>query len=293
MTQEPLVSIIVPVYNAKDTIVRCIDSITKQTYKNIEILLINDGSPDVSGDLCAMYANKDPRIVYIDKENSGVSATRNEGMRRAKGEFFQFVDADDSLQPYATELLVKKALSSDADLVIAHYNRVEPPRPRPELPDAVQGTVVEETMDQWLRSRDRVQSFGFLMEGPLNKEEFAYGLLQEPASFYYGVMWNKLYRASIIREHEDIHCNEEMGFSEDFLFNLSFIRYAEKFYALSTPIYNYIQNPNSIVHKISPIKIAYTKLGLMEYYTALYKRLGLYEENKLRVFKYFFDVAEM
>ena len=103
---QPLVSIIVPVYNAADHIARCIESIRRQTYRNLEIILLNDGSKDVSYAVCQSYAGIDRRIVVIDKNNSGVSATRNLGMQEAHGKYFQFVDADDFIQPYATELLV-------------------------------------------------------------------------------------------------------------------------------------------------------------------------------------------
>ena len=230
MTEKPLVSIIVPIYNAQDHIARCVESIRRQTYQNLEILLLNDGSQDVSLEVCKMYANVDPRIVLIDKANSGVAATRNMGLREAGGKYLQFVDADDTIQPYATELLVQRAEESGADLVIAHYNRITPPRPRAED-------------DPRPERPTKVQTYGFLMEGPMTKEEFAAGLMQEPASFYYGVMWNKLYRADIVRAHDDIICAEDMDWSEDLYFNLSYIRYAEKFYALSTPIYNYFNTP--------------------------------------------------
>ena len=76
MSEQPLVSIIVPIYNAQDHIARCVESIRRQTYRNLEILLLNDGSQDVSLEVCKMYANVDPRIVLIDKANSGVAATR-------------------------------------------------------------------------------------------------------------------------------------------------------------------------------------------------------------------------
>ena len=131
MLEQPLVSIIVPIYNAQDHIARCVESIRRQTYKNIEILLLNDGSQDVSLQVCEMYARVDNRIVLIDKANSGVAATRNLGLRQAKGKYLQFVDADDTIQPYATEMLVARAEESGADLVIAHYNRITPPRQRP------------------------------------------------------------------------------------------------------------------------------------------------------------------
>lgn len=139
MPEQPLVSIIVPIYNAQDHIARCVESIRRQTYRNLEILLLNDGSQDVSLEVCKMYANVDPRIVLIDKANSGVAATRNMGLREARGKYLQFVDADDTIQPYATELLVQRAEESGADLVIAHYNRITPPRPRAEDDPAPSG----------------------------------------------------------------------------------------------------------------------------------------------------------
>ena len=102
---QPLVSIIVPVYNAADHIARCIESIRRQTYRNLEIILLNDGSKDVSYAVCQSYAGIDHRIVVIDKNNSGVSATRNLGMQEAHGKYFQFVDADDFIQPYANNIV--------------------------------------------------------------------------------------------------------------------------------------------------------------------------------------------
>ena len=286
--EQPLVSVIVPIYNAKKHIARCVESIRRQTYRNLEILLLNDGSSDVSGPICAMYAKVDSRITLIDKANSGVSATRNLGMRAAKGKYLQFVDADDTLQPYATEMLVAKAEENAADMVIAHYNRVEPPKER----QAQRAPRMPEEVDPGFDPFTRVQTFGFLMEGYMGKAQFAYGLMQEPASFYYGVMWNKLYRADIVREHSDIACSEELDYSEDFYFNLSFIRYAERFYALSTPIYNYVQNPESLVQNLNPVKVLTTRWELLTYYKDLYRDLGLYEANKYRLNRYFFGIAE-
>ena len=198
---------------------------------------------------------------------------------RSGAEWVLFVDADDTIQPYATEMLVARAEESGADLVIAHYNRISPPKPRAEG-------------SQRPERPTRVQTFGFLMEGPLNKDAFACGLMQEPASFYYGVMWNKLYRADIVREHPDVRCNEELDYSEDLYFNLSFIRYAQQFYALSTPIYNYVQNPDSAVHHLNPFDVLTTRFELTTYYKDLFKHIGLYEENKYRLNKFFFGVAE-
>ena len=101
-----MISIIVPVYNAEKWIDRCIKSLIKQTYDDIEIILVNDGSTDTSLSVCKKYADIDKRIVVIDKKNSGVSATRNIGIEIAKGEYIQFVDSDDYIDEKMCEMLV-------------------------------------------------------------------------------------------------------------------------------------------------------------------------------------------
>ena len=93
--KKELVSIVVPVYNCENYIERCIKSLLEQTYKNIEIILINDGSKDRSLDICKKYSNIDKRIVIIDKKNEGVSKARNTGIKKSNGKFISFVDADD------------------------------------------------------------------------------------------------------------------------------------------------------------------------------------------------------
>ena len=100
---NPLVSIIVPVYNVQNSVARCLESICAQTWKNIEIILVNDGSRDESFSVCEQFREKDPRIVLVDKSNSGVSDTRNCGMTLASGKYVQFVDSDDYIEPDFTE----------------------------------------------------------------------------------------------------------------------------------------------------------------------------------------------
>ena len=265
------------------------ESIRRQTYENLEILLLNDGSKDVSYPVCEMLSKADARIVLIDKENSGVSATRNLGMRMARGKYLQFVDADDTLEPFATELLVQRAEDNNADLVIAAYNRIVPYKPKKE---AKLDPLLPNKKKQLTERLAKFQTFGFLPMGFMTKEEFACGLMQEPASFYYGVMWNKLYRADLVRAHADVRCSEEMTWSEDLYFNLTYIRYAERFFALTAPIYNYYDNPGSAVH-LTKVRTAITaRTALFSYYKELYEQLGLYEENKLQIFKYLISSSE-
>ena len=111
---QPLVSIILPVYNAQNHLARCIGSILNQTYKNIELIILNDGSKDHSLPVCEEFRAKDSRIVLVDKENSGVSDTRNLGLKLASGKYVQFVDSDDYIDPDFTEHLVTAAEQNNA-----------------------------------------------------------------------------------------------------------------------------------------------------------------------------------
>lgn len=279
--EQPLVSVIVPVYNAKLHIARCVESIRRQSYPNLEIILVNDGSSDVSLQVADVYARADKRILLIDKDNSGVSATRNLAISMATGKYLQFVDSDDYLAPDATRLLVEKAEQNTADLVIAPYYRVETHKP-----------LFSKNEED---SYQTIEQYGFLDAGFYDKTTFARGLMKEPASFYYGVMWNKLYRRDIVHNH-GIQCNVELGWSEDLLFNLEYIRYAARFYALAEPVYYYVQNPQSIISTQMSIRntgmILSTKASLFAYYKKLYEDLGLYEENRLQIYKYLVAVAE-
>ena len=122
--KAPLVSIIVPVYNAEKTIDRCVSSILNQSYKDFELLLMNDGSTDRSGSLCDAYEERDSRVHVLHKENTGVSDTRNQGIAMARGEYLQFADSDDWLAPDAVAGFVRAATEHQCDMVIADFYRV-------------------------------------------------------------------------------------------------------------------------------------------------------------------------
>ena len=124
--EQPLVSVIVPMYNAQNTIRRCVESICGQSYPNLEILLLNDGSKDDTLAVCRELAAADARIRLIDKPNSGASDTRNQGLALARGEYIQFADSDDYLLPGCTERLVSAARRHKAALVLAPYRMMIP-----------------------------------------------------------------------------------------------------------------------------------------------------------------------
>ena len=122
--KTPRISIIVPVYKAEKYINQCIDSILNQTFTDFELLLINDGSPDKSGQICEKYAILDNRIQVLNKENSGVSETRNMGLEKAKGEWIIFVDSDDWLVSDCLETCIEFVRNNDIDLLQFNFSRI-------------------------------------------------------------------------------------------------------------------------------------------------------------------------
>lgn len=264
----PKVSIIVPVYNAEKSIGRCIDSILNQEYTDFELLLMDDGSKDASGAICDEYAAKDARVKVIHKANSGVSDTRNQALDLAGGTYLQFLDADDWITPNATRLLVEAAEQHHCDMVIADFYRVVGERV------SHKGAIEE--------------------EGILTKEAFATQMMENPADFYYGVLWNKLFRREIVEKYK-LRMDSAISWCEDFMFNLEYIRHCEVFYALQVPIYYYVKTKGSLASQgMSISKTIKMKLMVFEYYNDFYKQVLTeedYEKNRIQVYKFLVDAA--
>ena len=121
--QGELISIIVPIYNVENYLRQCLDSIMSQTYQNFECLLINDGSPDNSADICREYVEKDSRFHYFEKENGGVSSARNLGIERSKGQYITFIDSDDWVESNYLEVLYKSLIDEKADVAVSTYKQ--------------------------------------------------------------------------------------------------------------------------------------------------------------------------
>lgn len=122
---ETIISVIVCVYNVKQFLNDCIESVVRQTYKDIEILLIDDGSTDGSSDICDAWEKKDERIRVFHKENGGVSTARNAGLKEARGEYIFFIDSDDIIKPFFLEKLVKSIFKTNADIVFSCKKDIE------------------------------------------------------------------------------------------------------------------------------------------------------------------------
>ena len=266
---NPTVSIIVPVYNAENTLSRCVDSILHQEYTDFELLLVDDGSLDSSGAICDRYASLDSRVHVIHKENSGVSDSRNMALDHARGTYLQFLDSDDWITPNATDLLVQTAEYYHCDMVISDFYRV---------------------------IGERVSHKGDIEDDcVLTQEEFATHMMENPADFYYGVLWNKLFRRDIVEKYH-LRMNPDISWCEDFMFNLEYIRHADVFYALQVPIYYYVKTKGSLASQgMNITKTIKMKLMVFEYYNNFYKHVldeEDYEKNRLQVYHFLIDAAK-
>lgn len=128
-TKNPLISVIIPVYNVEEYLSECIASVLGQSYSNLEILLINDGSTDRSAFICEKYALQDSRILLIDKENGGLSSARNTGLDSCRGEFITFLDSDDVLHAQFIERLYHELVANNADLAFSSLQRFDSETP--------------------------------------------------------------------------------------------------------------------------------------------------------------------
>jgi len=216
------VSIIVPVYNAEECLSDCIDSIITQDYTNIELILINDGSSDGSGNICESYMARDSRIVYKSQENSGVSATRNHGLDVSTGDYVMFVDSDDRLEPSAVGSMVFALESSDADLCICGYNIA-----------TKEGLVPHLIKEESVLGINNIAAYFSLH----HQEAIASSL------------WAKLYKKSLLSHR----FNRSITMGEDLLFNLEYIKHIEKVQAIDKAFYWYNKmNVNSLTNNFKP-----------------------------------------
>lgn len=206
--QVPLVSIIVPVYNAEKYLNRCIDSILSQTMTDFELLLIDDGSKDNSGRICDEYAEKDARVRVFHKPNGGVSSARNLGLDNAKGKWITFVDADDRCSCNYLEHLLSK-VDDDTDLIISY---------------AVICDSTGEKAEVYPEYRINATNFE--------------RLFVDSDMHWHTSPWAKLYRASIIYENS-LRFNEMMHIGEDADFLFSFMLITDKIYVSSDTDYYY------------------------------------------------------
>lgn len=227
------VSVVIPVYNVEEYLRRCVDSVLAQTLSDLEIILVDDGSPDQSPAICDEYAQADARIRVIHKTNGGLASARNAGMRIAQGEYLFFLDSDDWLEPDGLAKLCDVAGTYRVDFVRYRAIRTGWPGLEENAP-----CRVEEV---------RELSEGLYDEARMIRE--VYPRLLATRQLTMGAIvgaWGSLYDRAFLREHE-LWFDEDIRFSEDLIFSAKVVRAAKRFYFVDSPgVYHYFYNPKSI-----------------------------------------------
>ncbi len=213
------VSIIIPVYNVQTYIEECLKSLLQQTYKNLEIILVNDGSTDNSGIICDKYAEADTRIRVFHKENGGVSSARNVGLQNVTGDYVTFVDPDDWIEPDMYEKMVMH-FDNNIEAVFCGYW---------ESPEK------EMNLSPILHQPEK--------EGIVNGEEALYQCMIGIGYGYFTSVWNKMFRTSFLKEYSIFF--ENYSIAEDELWLAKVVPLCDKVYLLPTPFYHWRQRGDS------------------------------------------------
>lgn len=218
---EGLVSVIVPVYRVEKYLEKCINSIIDQTYKNIEIILIDDGSDDKCPDICDKYKKNDKRINVIHKLNGGVSSARNIGLENARGEYIIFVDSDDYVEKNMIEVLYKNMIETNADISIGNFRYI----------------YDDKIVDNYFPKYSNIVCDD-------SKYEYLYDEYYNIVSI---IPWGKMYKKSIFK-----NIKYPLGMVEEdeaVIFDL--FKKAKKISFIDEKIYNYVQREDSIMHNFS------------------------------------------
>ena len=240
-----LISIIIPVYKAEKYIERCIKSILAQTFKDFELLLVDDGSPDRCGQICDEFALQDERIKVIHKENGGLSDARNAGLNIMTGTYVAFVDSDDYIHPEMINTLYEKMVINNADIAICGFVRVDEDGAQLEIPKRI-----------------------VLEDGVLNKTEVL-GKINDDLEF--GIVCNKLYDAQLF---SNIRFPLGKIHEDSFVLPKVYIK-SHRITAIPEALYYYVKNPNSITNSVLSVK----NYDLVESY---YEKIRLFEKEDLQ-----------
>lgn len=251
-----LISVIVPVYNAQKYLVRCVDSIRSQTYGNLEIILVDDGSPDECPRLCDELSEQDARIKVIHKQNAGQGLARNDGLDIATGEYVTFVDSDDWIGRDHIENLYKAIKKHNADASLGNHTKVSVDGTEtPRMLSLTEGVYEGERI-----TKDLLLS---LIGADLNSDRDV--LINSSVSM-------NMYKMECIKQNKICFVSERYAVAEDFYFNVDSFYYASKIVYVKEKGYYYFQNTESTGEKYNPKRFERT----LNYYSVISKRVELY-----------------
>lgn len=270
----PKVSIIVPCWGVEKYLNKTVTCLLNQTLSDIEIILIDDESPDRVPEICDDWAQKDSRIKVVHKKNEGLGMACNSGIEVATGEYLAFCDSDDWVEHDTYEKMYNTALSKKADLVMTSFKYVN--------------------MDGTLSNRDSL-TYSDIVYHNLEIQEVMKGIIASSPSCscerqFQASAKVTLYRHSIIKDNGLQFVSERLIPSEDLIFNLDFMSHCECIVSMSEKFYNYRYNPSSISHKVKPNAFKISK-NLLAYLIAKVDTLGLGNDGRYRVQRMFIGTS--
>ena len=229
-----MISIIVPVYNVEAYLPQCLDSLIHQTYQDLEIICVNDGSTDGSLEILQQYAARDKRIKLVTRENRGISVSRNDALENAIGEYVMFVDSDDWISEQTCEKALNAIQTNDCDLVLWSYIR--------EFDNKSLPNYLYDKVTIWDDSKELCRR----IVGPIDEE------LKTPQKLdSYGTVWGKLFKRELIETDTPIRFvdTKEIGTCEDVLFNIEYTLRTKKSVYIPNLLYHYRKLRTSFTSK--------------------------------------------
>ena len=264
-----MISVIVPVYNVEKYLRKCIESIINQTYKELEIILVDDKSTDTSGDICDDLAKEDIRIKVIHKnKNEGLGYARNTALDIVKGEYVTFVDSDDYLDEDAIEVMHNAIQEKQVDACIGGFKRVS---------DDEIITKKVTYREEEFRGREEVDNLLFRLIGSAPDKKDAIKMS----------VWNCMYNMRIIKDYNVKFESEREYLSEDIFFDIKYYHQANSVTILSNSCYNYRHNEKSLTKKYRKNRFELSK-KMYEKEKEELEKINLYEEAKYRLSRQFF-----
>lgn len=233
MARQPCITVIIPVYNVEQYLERCVDSVLQQTMQNLQIILVDDGSPDRSPLICDRYTSSESRVQVIHKENGGLASARNAGLKVSEGKYIFFLDSDDWLEPDGLELLLNTAEQYQVDFVRYRAFRTGWPGLPQDAPCRVE--QIRELEEGYY---DRERIINDVFPRLLATEQLTMGAVVGA--------WGSLYRRDFLQRNH-LFFSEEVKFSEDQIFSARVVLAANSFYFIDRPgVYHYFYNAGSI-----------------------------------------------
>src|SRR3712207_2308813 len=261
LVKKPLVSIVIPIYNSEKYLDDCLHSIKEQTYTNIEVIMVDDGSMDSSASICQMYASRDPRFIYIGQKNAGVSAARNTGLMRARGEYICFSDSDDILHCDMIRVHLEKILGSGCQIGVSTYKIY---KDKSHIKD--NEPIKTDLADTFI----------------LDDQDALIAMLKDAK--YSGYTWNKIFKSSLIKNDDGllVEFERDLHMCEDLYFCSLLMKKAGKVAFYDQDLYFYYDNLNGITSGRYSKKL-FTQLRAIEMIADLYRGNHKVEKEISRV----------